>query len=382
MRLAVPAALAVLAAIPGLAFGQETVYVRRAQPAWLGIGYDVQWIQRDDRCEARAVVQSVVEGSPAQRAGLRPGDALLAVNGLTSPGTQLPRLASRLSPGDSVRIKIRRGTAVREITAVAEPRPERPPTFALESGSDGFRATSAPVIRVTGDSLVAINVQAGKGWVGEPTTGYWVASEDGRTEFRRLSSWSRNDLDQRVANLLLCVDTVAEAPIVPVTTARIELRAVQERADSLRVVIAERALARDGRDVYSIAIPQLVGTGDAPAVAPDVRVYSPNAFVYSAEDHVAAGLRGVAGAELTSLEPELAEYFRNVREGLLVLRVAPGTPADRAGLRPGDVIVAADGSRLDAITRLRVLLTRTGDVPIALRVVRNGRSLTTTLRRD
>lgn len=45
------------------------------------------------------------------------------------------------------------------------------------------------------------------------------------------------------------------------------------------------------------------------------------------------------GVEFEHLEPQLAEYF-GVKGGLLVRLVASGSPANRAGLRPGDVILS------------------------------------------
>ena len=58
---------------------------------------------------------------------------------------------------------------------------------------------------------------------------------------------------------------------------------------------------------------------------------------------------GVSGAGLT---PDLAESFGlDDRRGALVAQVGPGSPAARAGLQPGDVIVAAT----DAFTGTAVI---------------------------
>jgi S1-C subfamily serine protease len=53
----------------------------------------------------------------------------------------------------------------------------------------------------------------------------------------------------------------------------------------------------------------------------------------------------------------MGEYF-GVSRGLLVLRVGAGTPAARAGLRGGDVIVAAGDREVDSIRDLRDAITR------------------------
>ena len=64
------------------------------------------------------------------------------------------------------------------------------------------------------------------------------------------------------------------------------------------------------------------------------------------EQIVATGevVRGWVGVEIQDLTPELAESFgyRNT-VGALIAGVLRGSPADRAGIRPGDVLVALDG---------------------------------------
>ena len=57
-------------------------------------------------------------------------------------------------------------------------------------------------------------------------------------------------------------------------------------------------------------------------------------------------------------------------DGVLVSEVAPGSPGDKAGLRPGDVIVGVDGRRVSDLEEVRSLLRlfRVGDsVPLRLR---------------
>jgi len=46
---------------------------------------------------------------------------------------------------------------------------------------------------------------------------------------------------------------------------------------------------------------------------------------------------------VTALTPELAQrYDLTAREGVVVMDVAPGSPGERAGIRPGDAILAVD----------------------------------------
>jgi Do/DeqQ family serine protease len=54
--------------------------------------------------------------------------------------------------------------------------------------------------------------------------------------------------------------------------------------------------------------------------------------------------RGWIGVEVQEITPELAESFRlPATQGALIAGVMRGSPADRAGIRPGDVLVAVAG---------------------------------------
>lgn len=81
-----------------------------------------------------------------------------------------------------------------------------------------------------------------------------------------------------------------------------------------------------------------------------------------------AGRRALAGAEWSELNPELGRYFGTDR-GVLVLRVAPGTPAARAGLQPGDVVQRAGGREVSTVAELRRAIAR-ADGKLRLDVLR------------
>jgi serine protease Do len=87
----------------------------------------------------------------------------------------------------------------------------------------------------------------------------------------------------------------------------------------------------------------------------------------------------IAGAELVPLRGDLREYFE-ADEGLLVLRVARGTPGARAGLRGGDVIVRANGSAITSVAGLQRALARSEEREVKLEVVRKQETHSLTLR--
>jgi S1-C subfamily serine protease len=85
----------------------------------------------------------------------------------------------------------------------------------------------------------------------------------------------------------------------------------------------------------------------------------------SASDTVHIGPTGILGIQVQELSvvPGLGGGWWS-GSGALVAGIMPGSPAERAGLVPGDVIVALDGTMVDSPATLTALLTRhhPGDV--------------------
>jgi len=71
--------------------------------------------------------------------------------------------------------------------------------------------------------------------------------------------------------------------------------------------------------------------------------------------------RGWVGVELQEITPELAESFKlGSTAGVLVAGVQRGSPADRAGMKPGDIVLSVDGKPVrdpDSMRNLIVALT-------------------------
>jgi serine protease Do len=84
--------------------------------------------------------------------------------------------------------------------------------------------------------------------------------------------------------------------------------------------------------------------------------------------------RGFLGIVIQPLTPELAESFDlEETQGILISQVTPDSPADKAGLRQGDVIVAYQGTPVRDIGgfRNRVSLTQPGSTQV-LTISREG----------
>jgi len=88
--------------------------------------------------------------------------------------------------------------------------------------------------------------------------------------------------------------------------------------------------------------------------------------------------RGWLGVSIQEITPELAKAFKlDVKEGALVAQVTPGSPADKAGLQRGDVILGVDGK---SIPRPRDLSRLIASTPVGstvkLDILRDGKKQT------
>ncbi|KAI5326417.1 hypothetical protein L3X38_035491 [Prunus dulcis] len=71
--------------------------------------------------------------------------------------------------------------------------------------------------------------------------------------------------------------------------------------------------------------------------------------------------------------------FPNVKKGILVPMVTPGSPAERAGFRPGDVVIEFDGKAVESIKEIIEIMGDRVGVPIKVVVKRARDELTLTV---
>lgn len=373
-----------------------------ATPGWIGISFDVM----TDRLGSirEIVVTDVRVGSPAQHAGIQAGDLILAINDLNDP-RELAELGARLhlEAGDDVVMEFRRSGRTREVRMEAAARPA------------AFVVRTAVQRAIEADSMVQTWVRAMDSLRVE-----LISERNGRIQVRRIQSDSGDGI---------AVVTDGGGEIVTSTRAvrppfeffvfrgeshdslRQEMAEVNRMAIELEEMLAQRErqlrrqigssstldLDRDYefrqitdalsqiadrsselQEAMAEAARQTAGfdylreTPPAPKASTVVRE-STQASEFRPLTPYLLGRNRVAGAEVIDLKPELAQYF-GVGRGVLVVDVAPGTPASMAGIVPGDVITRVDQVGVLSVEDLRFGVSMAGDsLPISL--VRQGTSV-------
>jgi Do/DeqQ family serine protease len=103
-----------------------------------------------------------------------------------------------------------------------------------------------------------------------------------------------------------------------------------------------------------------------------------------AEQLIATGkvTRGWLGVTMQPVDPALAESFGLEKaSGALVTKVLPDTPAERAGLKRGDVLVTFAGKPVRGVRELQMMVANAPiGKPVAVDIVRDGRRLTLSVR--
>jgi len=91
-------------------------------------------------------------------------------------------------------------------------------------------------------------------------------------------------------------------------------------------------------------------------------------------------IRGWLGVYIEDISPELAKKF-GVKKGVLVTKVVKGSPAEKGGLRSGDVIVEFDGQPVKNVAdlQLKVINTKPGKT-VKIKILREGRERVLTVR--
>ena len=190
-----------------------------------------------------------------------------------------------------------------------------------------------------------------------------------------LDDQKREALDFEKGNGVLIEDVVAEGPA---DKAGLEAGDIITKLDGKPVAASDELIAllknHKPGDEISVTVRRqkndktlTVRLGEAPD--DDDMVYGgPRAFTHRIE----IGKGGWLGVGLINLEEQLAEYF-GVKSGALVESVGKDSPAEKAGIKAGDVIVRIDDEEVESDDDLREAVREhnPGD-KVKIKLVRKG----------
>lgn len=366
------------ATMPSEAVAQEPQVVTiRSGSGWIGV--NVRVVTSLDPDEDEITLTDVLAGSPAAEAGLEPGDRVIGVNGVPVTADRFRSITSRLEAGDPIAITVLRDGEEIDLSVIAGQRPEPAQIVAvrLQEELDSVHSRFVRILQSPEPPEVrAVRAEGGR-FVEAPTIRVEQIGADSiatriliRSEGGPVLSFIETPEGISPAQWVE-LSAVAAAPAPPSEEMERMVREVEAQAQAQAAAVAttwtplrREALAAAERAEREARLQ----AGQWPARSiEEVRPLSP----------YLAGLTRVAGAELRTLNPGLAQYF-GVAQGLLVTEVSEGTPAAEAGLRGGDVIVTAGGREVTTLGELREsLATRDGR---RLEVIRAGERIPITLR--
>lgn len=374
-----------------------------ADRGWIGISFDVV---ADDWGRARQIIVSDVRaGSPASEAGIRPGDELLAINDLDEAG-EVAELSRRLRirPGDLVVLEVARDGALHQIRLTAAPQPSDVRlgesvrvTLADERVRGWARSMDSMRVEIErGQGVRDVRVRAtNQGQLSQQITiitGGPRNTVDAPFEFHLFRGEEYDSLSEEMMQLNRVMGDL-EARLVQRQT-EIERRLgerdpsvldedgevrrlstmlaeISGRSAQLESAMAQSALSTAGAEYLTWA-PRTEG----PAGMAGARV---SGGEFRPLTPYLIGRNRIAGAEVTDVKPGLASYFA-VERGVLVTDVTAGTPAEIAGVIPGDVVTGVGDRSVTTVEDLRFAVSMSGD-SIPLTVVRQGSEIGLTLRR-
>ncbi|NIW35147.1 MAG: PDZ domain-containing protein [Gemmatimonadetes bacterium] len=284
-------------------------------------------------------ITSVREGSPADRADLRVGDVILAVNGVEldrEMGKEALNPFSQLRVGVEGELSIRRDSRRMVVTVVPG------------SWVEAFGYDKPPSEVAVGSSWDSVAVQLKK--LKEHNLQLQVALQTAEQALVRVESQPELSREQQQVAVALRteIDSLSQA----LTRSQ---RKIRIHADSLAVrTLRVRPIEVEDAQVQ-VVVPE---AGEARTIV----IYRD----------------AVAGARFKELDADQADYF-GVNDGLLIVEVAEDTPAYNAGLREFDVVVAVNGRPVTKIAELRRSI---GSGPVEVTYVRRGKESTCKIGSD
>ncbi len=254
-------------------------------------------------------VSSVEQGGPAQRSGLEPGDVVIGANDKPLGGLdQLAELARRGALRNLLVLDINTGKAARvavEVTAAQSTRPpvDVPPVAtSTPDASTPSAATRNPTAAGTSRSL---------GISAEPVA---VGKRTGMKVIRVQPGSPAQTAGIEVG------DVIVAANDVPVTGVEVSSAVLHKSGPSLTLTVRDTRTGRDVPVPVKMSGPEAANPASIPTDSP-----------------IPADTGRKLGA-VTEL------VFYDVDPAVKVTEIEPNSPAARAGIEPGDIIIEANGT--------------------------------------
>ncbi|HEX6589728.1 MAG TPA: PDZ domain-containing protein [Longimicrobiales bacterium] len=293
-------------------------------------------------------VEEVREGSGAAEAGVRPGDVIVSIDGERANVRRMSELAEGLEVGDEVRLVVRRDGRERTLDVTAQ---EDVCPLRTMLSPEPFTVICAT--RDSSDDGVAVDDECEHEFV--------YSLREGMSELREKMPFRvfTEEGDSGTWIRFFGPDGPHDSIFVDLDSVRMMSEVIALQLDSLRRVIPFTFEMAD-------SVRMLM-----PSIEMDLRDASEEMHAHGLMlRSLELGARALAGASLTELNDDLAEYF-DADEGVLVTHVEDGTPAARAGLRGGDVIIEVNGDDVDDLGDVRRAAAR-AEGPLDLTVTRRG----------
>jgi membrane-associated protease RseP (regulator of RpoE activity) len=326
------------------------------------LGIMTQSVEVRGEASRQRVVMQVVPESPAARAGVMAGDTIVRINGLAATSQVIN---SPFEPGDTVVLRIRRDGRERDITIVAAERSPRFEAFTMRG------VLTDSVIREVGERMAILRAHVDT--VGMPSIVLERLRGDSTivlrfgndtTHFYRFGPGFEGTIEiDSLRRRFMHSDSVFRR--FHVDSLRNQAWRLDERTRMLLDSLPGRPFGAGDAHVWFRQGDSISGMGPGEIFASGISM----------------GMRAVAGAELSELNPGLAGYF-GTDAGVLVLNARDGTPAARAGLQGGDVIMQVEQTRVASIQQLRRAIARAQPgTTVQLHVLRQGQTIELSLAR-
>ncbi len=317
-----PAVLALLATLV------TSSPLRAQERGFLGINLECQNCQRQDQSgvsiwsfSEHPVITWVREEGPAARGGLREGDVIVSVGGIDLTTEEGGQAFGRLRAGEPAEFMVRRDGQELTVTVT--------PGTPAEAFGEEYAVVMFP------EKWDSVKLQLKKLYEGQLQLQIALSQAERALAATEAEAQRTSSAQQRQ----MAIEQRAQIDSMRLQMEKWQ-KAIRIQADSLAV----RTLK---------VLPPAMELEVAEPLEATVTVYS----------------NAVAGARFEALDEgsPLVSDIEGVDGGLLIVKVAEGTPAYRAGLRQGDVVLAANGVPVRSVKELRKALdeSRTAELTFA-----------------